>query len=577
MIKRILHYLKPYWVRFIFALLTSIIYVTLTLYAPYIIGVEIVALFNEGSFNLGLLTMPIVKLAIVTVTGCIFGAVMGRLLNVISYRMIKDVRIDTFNKLLKLPVSYIDSHVHGDILTRVTRDVDQVWDGLLHGFTHIFRGLVAIIVTIVFMFITKWDIALIVVVLTPLSVLAAMLIAKFSHKSFMEQAKITGMMGGLSNEMITNQKVVIAYGLNEENNVKYQELDKKLYKIGVKAQFTAAFARPTTRLVNAIIYASVALYGTIWIVSSGGDTILKVGVLTVFLAYASQYTRPFNEISDVASELASSFASLKRVLELLDEKELPDETNLSEVTTNIGEYEMKNVHFSYIKGKEILKNISFKASENKKIAIVGKTGCGKTTLINLLMKYYDVDSGAILFDGNNINQMKRASLRKHVGMVLQDTWLFKGTIKDNIKYAKEDATDDDVLEAATLAKAHDFITKLKDGYDTVIDDDDGLSTGEKQLICIARLMINLPKVLILDEATSNIDTRTEVNIQKAFNIMMDGRTSIVIAHRLSTIRHADLIIVMKDGEIVETGNHEELIKNNGKYAELYNMQFKDVL
>lgn len=569
MIKRLLHYLKPYRVRFIFALITTTIYVGLTLYAPYIIGVEIVALFNE-SFELSMLTIPVVKLAVVTVTGCVFGAIMGRLLNVISYLIIKDIRIDTFNKLLTLPVSYIDSHVHGDILTRVTRDVDQVWDGLIHGFTHIFRGIVAIIITIIFMFITKWDIALIVVCLTPLSVIAAMMIAKLSHKSFMEQAKITGSMGGLSNEMISNQKVVIAYGLNEENNTRYQEIDKKLYKVGVKAQFTAAFSRPTTRLVNAIIYASVALYGTIWIVTSPGDVIVKVGVLTVFLAYASQYTRPFNEISDVASELASSFASLKRVLELLDEKELPDETHLSEVKTNIGEYEMKNVHFSYVANKEILKDISFKASENKKIAIVGKTGCGKTTLINLLMHYYDVDSGEILFDHNNIKNIKRASLRNHVGMVLQDTWLFKGTIKDNIKYAKLDATDDEVIEAATLAKAHDFIMKLKDGYNTVIDDDDGLSTGEKQLICIARLMINLPKVLILDEATSNIDTRTEVNIQKAFNIMMDGRTSIVIAHRLSTIRHADLIIVMKDGRIVETGNHEELIKKNGYYNELYN-------
>lgn len=569
MIKRLLHYLKPYRVRFIFALLTTIVYVGLTLYAPYIIGVEIVALFNE-SFELSALTIPIVKLAVVTVTGCIFGAIMGRLLNVISYLIIKDIRIDAFNKLLTLPVSYIDSHVHGDILTRVTRDVDQVWDGLIHGFTHIFRGLVAIIITIVFMFITKWDIALIVVCLTPLSVIAAMMIAKLSHKSFMEQAKITGTMGGLSNEMISNQKVVIAYGLNEENNIRYQELDKKLYKVGVKAQFTAAFSRPTTRLVNALIYASVALYGTIWIVTSPGDTMVKVGVLTVFLAYASQYTRPFNEISDVASELASSFASLKRVLELLDEKEIPDESHLSEVKTNIGEYEMKNVHFSYVPGKEILKDINFKANENKRIAIVGKTGCGKTTLINLLMHYYDVDSGEILFDHNNIKNIKRTSLRGHVGMVLQDTWLFKGTIKDNIKYAKLDATDDEVIEAATLAKAHDFIMKLKDGYNTIIDDDDGLSTGEKQLICIARLMVNLPKVLILDEATSNIDTRTEVNIQKAFNIMMDGRTSIVIAHRLSTIRHADLIIVMKDGRIIESGSHEELIRKNGYYNELYN-------
>lgn len=569
MIKRILHYLKPYKVRFILALLTTVIYVVATLYAPYIIGVEIVALFND-TFDLSLLTIPIVKLAIVTVVGCIFGAIMGRLLNTISYMMIKDIRVDVFNKLLCLPVSYIDSHPHGDILTRVTTDVDQVWDGLLHGFTHIFRGIVAIIITIVFMFITKWDIALIVVCLTPLSVLAAMLIAKFSHKSFVEQAKITGSMGSLSNEMISNQKVVIAYGLNDENDARYQELDKKLYKVGIRAQFTAAFARPTTRLVNAIIYASVALYGMLWIVTSGGDTILKVGVLTVFLAYASQYTRPFNEISDVASELASSFASLKRVLELLDEKELIDESHLDEVTTNIGEYEMKNVHFSYIPGKEVLKGVSFKALENKKIAIVGKTGCGKTTLINLLMHYYDVDSGEILFDNKNINNLKRSSLRNHIGMVLQDTWLFKGTVRDNIRYAKPDAKEDEVIEAATLAKAHDFIMKLKDGYDTIIDDDDGLSTGEKQLICIARLMINLPKVLILDEATSNIDTRTEVNIQKAFNIMMDGRTSIVIAHRLSTIRHADVILVMKDGKIIESGNHEELIKKGGYYNELYN-------
>ncbi len=565
--KRILRYTKKYRILMTLALLCATLYVFATIYAPYIIGQEIINLFVSG-FKIKSLLYPCLKLLGVSIGGVVFGIFMGLLLNKATYNIVKDLQIDAFNKLLTLPVSYLDSHPHGDILARTTSDVDHVWDGLLHGFTHIFRGAIAIILTIIFMFLIKWDLALVVVLLTPLSLIIASLVARFSHVSFANQAKVNSKMTTLINEMISEQKTVIAYNLQDENNKKYQALDQDLYKVGIKAQFTAAFANPGTRLANAIVYASVALYGTILIVRE--PKIMNVGILAIFLFYASQYTRPFNEISGVAAELSNSYACLRRVLELIDEVDMIDDSNLKESAINKNEFKIEHVNFSYNKEREILKDINFKVLENKKVAIVGPTGCGKTTFINLLMRYYDVNSGSILLDNKNINNIKRKDIRNHIGMVLQDTWLFKGTVFDNIRYSKINATENEVINAAMLANAHDFISKLPNGYNTIVSDDDGLSIGQKQLICIARLMLCLPNILILDEATSNIDTRTEVKIQKAFDYLMEGRTSIVIAHRLSTIRHADLIIVMKQGKIIESGTHEELMNKKGFYMNLYN-------
>ena len=571
MIKRLLKYARPYRFTLIIAFLSTVVVICATLLCPYIIGAYIIPLFKEG-FNVSQLLVPSLCLVLIIIVGTIFGFIQSWLLNLCTYRIIKDIQIDAFNKLLTLPVSYLDSHYHGEILTRVTSDVDRTWDGLLHGFTHIFRGAVQIVFTIVLMFIIKWEMALVVVLLTPLSLLASGLIAKLSHKSYKEQASINGHMGGLINEMISDQKTVISYNLMDENNKKYQSFDKDLYKVGVKAQFVASFANPSTRLANAIVYAAVAIAGTIFIVksSSGAEISVATGILFTFLTYTSQYTKPFNEVASVAAELSNSFASYKRVLELIDTKDMDDESKKVNKIINNNEFKLNQVRFSYLLGKEIIKGISFDVLKNKKVAIVGPTGCGKTTLINLLMRYYDIDSGSIKLDQEELNNYQREYIRKYIGMVLQDTWLFKGSVKDNIKYGREDASDDEVLTAAISVHAHDFISKLPNSYDTIIDDDEGLSVGQKQLICIARLMLTEPNILILDEATSNIDTRTEVNVQKAFNYLMEGRTSIVIAHRLSTIRNADLIIVMKDGKIIEHGNHKQLIKHNGFYKELYN-------
>lgn len=566
LIKRTLTYSKSCRLILIIALIFNVLNAICLLYAPYIIGHEIINLFVPG-FVMESLVAPFIKLSLVVIVGFIFGLIAARLLNLATYRIVKDIRIAAFNKILTIPVSYLDAHLHGDILARLTSDIDQVWEGLVHGFTHVFRGIITILITIIFMFITKWQIALVVVTLTPLSLIVSYLISKNAHKSFVMKNNINGELVGLINEMISEQKTVIAYNLNEENNVKYQAINKRLYKVGVRSQFIASFVNPSTRLLNALVYASVAVYGTILIVLE--PNVMNVGILSIFLFYASQYTRPFNEVSAVASELSNSLACLRRVYELLDEKDITDETNYPDIKIVNGEFDAKNISFSYDKIHPVLKNIDLSVFKNKKVALVGPTGCGKTTFINLLMRYYDVDSGHIALDEQNINDVNRVSLRNHVGMVLQDSWLFKGSVKDNIRYAKLEATDEEIIGAATLANAHDFIMKLPHGYDTIIDDDEGISLGQKQLICIARLMLLSPKILILDEATSNIDARTEIKVQKAFQTLMEGRTSLIIAHRLSTIKNADHIVVMKDGQIVEQGNHEQLIALDGFYKTLY--------
>lgn len=573
MLKRILKYAKRYKVLMLIAFLGAILYVSATLYAPKLVGDAIDQYIDSNTFVMEDILWIVLQLLIVVVLGAIFGWLMNALLNRITYSIVKDLRIDAFNKVLRVPVSYLDSHLSGDILTRIISDTDQVSEGLLQGFSQALTGIITIFVTIAMMIWIKWEIALVVIILTPLSLFVASFISKKSFNTFKSQAQIKGDMGGFLNEMITNQKVVIAYQRQSDNIKKFKTMDQQLYEVGIKAQFNSSLTNPTTRFVNAIVYASVATIGSILIVNSKGVA-FGVGGLTAFLTYASQYTKPFNEISGVATELSNSFASLRRVFELIDEKEIQDEENTNEISISNGAVQFRDVSFQYTLEKPLIENLNIDIQPGMKVAIVGPTGCGKTTLINLLMRYYELTGGEILIDGKNINDYSRDSLRKKIGLVLQETWLFKGTVYENIAYANEDATLEEVKMAAKKAYADDFIAKLPNGYDTVISDDEGVSIGQKQLLCIARLMLRMPQILILDEATSNIDTRTEVMIQKAFNAMMEGRTSFIIAHRLSTIRNADKILVMKDGTIIEQGTHEELLAKNGFYKQLYESQFE---
>lgn len=504
------------------------------------------------------------------VIGALFGYVMTYLLNKLTYLMVRDLRIDTFAKINRIPVSYIDSHSYGDLLSRIISDIDTVAEGLLQTFTEALTGIITIVFTLFFMLRLNYKIGLLVVALTPLSLIGATFIAKMSFKTFKAQAEVKGRLTGFVNEMVENQAVIKAYGREAENTAAFASIDEELYKYGINAQFYSSLANPITRFVNAIIYLCVATFGAIDVVAGG----LKVGMLSTFLSYASSYTKPFNSISSVATELQNSFASLRRVFELLDATELPDESGLVEIDTIKGEVSFQDVSFSYKPEVKLIENFSIDCKKGEQIAFVGPTGCGKTTIINLLMRFYDINSGDITVDSKSIYDIKRNSLRAHMGMVLQDTWLFKGTVKENIAYGKDDATDEEIIDAAKRAYAHDFIMQLPHGYDTIISDSDGMSTGQKQLLCIARLMLRIPNVLILDEATSNIDTRTEILISKAFKQMMIGRTSFIIAHRLSTIKNADKIIVMKDGHIMEIGRHEELLAKNGFYTSIYNSQFQ---
>lgn len=572
MLKRILKYAKHYKFRLILAFLSAILYVSATLYAPKLVGDAIDQYIDPATFVMKDILWIVLELLVVVVLGALFGWIMNALLNRITYSIVKDLRIDAFKKILNVPVSYLDSHLSGDILTRIISDTDQVSEGLLQGFSQALTGIITIVVTIAMMLIIKWEIALVVIVLTPLSLFVAAFISKRSFNTFKAQAQIKGEMGGFLNEMITNQKMVIAYQQQNKNTNTFNEIDQRLYEVGIKAQFNSSLTNPSTRFVNAIVYAAVATIGSILIVHTEGVA-FGIGGLTAFLTYASQYTKPFNEISGVATELSNSFASLRRVFELIDEEELANNENQM-LPISQGAVEFNNVSFSYTKDKPLIENLNIDVKPGMKVAIVGPTGCGKTTLINLLMRFYDISGGEILIDGENIKNYTRDSLREKIGLVLQETWLFKGRVYENIAYAKNDATLEEVKEAAKAAYADDFIEKLPQGYETIISDDEGVSVGQKQLLCIARLMLRLPQILILDEATSNIDTRTEVRIQKAFHKMMEGRTSFIIAHRLSTIRNADKILVMKDGSIIEQGTHNELIQQNGFYKKLYESQFE---
>lgn len=570
-LKRLLSYIKPYKGYLILSFISAIISVAFTLLNPVLIGKAIDQVLSSGKVNYDKLLPILMYLAISILLCSVFQLAMTRCNNIITYKTVKDIRIETFNKINKLPLKYIDGNAHGDIISRVINDIDQISDGLIQGFSQLFTGIITILGTIFFMLSINISITFVVILITPLSLFVASFIAKHSHDMFKKQSNIKGELSGYIEELIGNQKVVKAFSYEDEAQKGFEEINNRLYDCGVKAQFYSALTNPCTRFVNGVVYAFVGIIGALSAIKGN----LSVGQISSFLSYANQYTKPFNEISGVITEFQAALASASRVFEIIDEKEeIADKDDSSIIENCQGNIEIKNLSFSYSKEKELIKDFNLSVKPGDNIAIVGPTGCGKTTLINLLMRFYNIDSGEITIDSINVDDITRTSTRGLYGMVLQDTWLYSGTIRDNIAYGKMDATLDEVIEASKAAHAHSFIKKLPNGYDTVISDDGGnLSAGQKQLLCIARVMLSKPPMLILDEATSSIDTRTEIYIQKAFNKMMKGRTSFIVAHRLSTIREADLIIVMKDGKIIEQGKHEELLDKGGFYCDLYNSQF----
>lgn len=569
-IKRILKYTKPYNKYIIIAFISAIINVGLSLLTPILIGNGIDYIIGKDSVNFSKLINILILILITIVFSSLFQLIMTRCTNIVSYKTIKDLRIDVFNKLNELPLKYIDGNSHGSIINGVINDIEIVSDGLLQGFSQLFTGVITIIGTLLFMLSINIKIALLVVIITPISLFTASTIAKHCHYMFRKQSEVRGELTGYVEEMIGNQKVVKAFSYEDRAQEDFEEINKRLYTYGQKAQFYSALTNPVTRFVNGIVYAAVGIVGAITAINGN----LSIGNLSAFLSYANQYTKPFNEISGVITELQAAFASASRVFKILDEKpEAYDNENAINLKSCDGSVTINNLNFSYSDDKPLIENFNLKVKPGDRIAIVGPTGCGKTTLINLLMRFYNIKSGEIKIDNINIDNITRTSTRGLYGMVLQDTWLFSGTVRENISYGKEDATLEEIIEAAKAAHAHKFIMRLPKGYDTILSEDSSLSQGQKQLLCIARIMLSKPPMLILDEATSSIDTRTEIYIQRAFNKLMEGRTSFIVAHRLSTIKEADLILVMKDGKIIEQGNHKELLKENGFYSKLYNSQF----
>lgn len=572
-LKRILKYTKPYSKYIVLSFITAVINITLTLLTPIIIGKGVDFIIGPSNVNFNKLVNILILLLLTTIFSSIFQLIMTRCNNIVSYKTIKDLRRDVFNKLNQLPLKYIDSNSHGYIINGVINDIEIISDGLLQGFSQLFTGIITIVGTLIFMLSINYKIALLVVIITPLSLFTASTIAKACNSMFRKQSEVRGELTGYVEEMIGNQKVVKAFSYEDRAEENFEEINKKLYTYGQKAQFYSAITNPLTRFVNGIVYASVGIVGAIAAINGN----LSIGNLSAFLSYANQYTKPFNEISGVITELQAAFTSASRVFKILDEKpEVPDKANAIDLETAEGNVDINNLYFSYNENKPFIKDFNLKVNPGERIAIVGPTGCGKTTLINLLMRFYNIDSGEIKIDSINVEEITRKSTRGLYGMVLQDTWLFSGSVRDNIAYGKEDATLEEVIEAAKSAHAHKFIMKLPKGYDTILSEDSSLSQGQKQLLCIARVMLSKPPMLILDEATSSIDTRTEIYIQKAFNKLMEGRTSFIVAHRLSTIKEADLILVMKDGKIIEKGNHKDLLKQNGFYSNLYNSQFAKI-
>lgn len=570
-LKRVLTHIKKYRILVILSFVCAMITVASTLYAPILTGNAIDLIVGKGLVDFDGIKDIIYTFLMVTVVTVLSQWFMNIINNHITYSVVRDIRIEVFNHMEELPLSYIDSHKHGDIVSRIVSDIDQFADGLLMGFTQLFTGIVTILATLGFMIAVNVPIALVVIVLTPLSLFVASFIAKRTYHLFHQQSETRGDITSLVDEMIGQQKIVQAFGYEDDALDRFEEINERLEKDSMSATFYSSIVNPCTRFVNNLVYAAVGIIGAVSVISTG----FTVGQLTCFLSYANQYTKPFNEISNVITELQNAMACAGRVFELLDETpQVPEKEHAHVLTDTKGAVEIKDVNFSYVKDKKLITNLNLSVKPGMRVAIVGPTGCGKSTLINLLMRFYDVDTGAISVDGTDIRDMTRDSLRQNYGMVLQETWLKSGTIRENIAYGKPDATDEEIVQAAKLAHSDSFIRRLPQGYDTVIAEDGGnLSQGQKQLLCITRVMLLLPPMLILDEATSSIDTRTEIRIQKAFNRMMQGRTSFIVAHRLSTIREADVILVMKDGNIIEKGNHEELMAQNGFYTNLYNSQF----
>ncbi len=571
-IKRILKYIKKYWFFVILSFVCATVSVIGTLVAPIITGEAIDELvYGKGTVNFYDVRWYMMWFVVALVVVAITQWIMNVLNNHITYSVVKDIRIEAFNHLEELPLAYVDSHQHGDIVSRIVSDIDQFADGLLMGFTQLFTGVVTIVGTLGFMLFIDVPIALVVVVLTPISLFVASFIAKRTYNLFRSQSESRGELTSLVDEMIGQQKTVQAFSYEDDALARFEKINNTLEKDSMSATFYSSLTNPCTRFVNSLVYTAVGIIGAF----AGITGRLTVGQLTCFLSYANQYTKPFNEISNVITELQNALACAGRVFELLDEPaQVAEPADALVMGEAKGEINIEHMDFSYVPEKELIKDLNLSVKPGMRVAIVGPTGCGKSTLINLLMRFYDVCEGSIKVDGTDVRQITRDSLRDNYGMVLQETWLKSGTIKENIAYGKPDATDEEIITAAKKAHAHSFIKRLPQGYDTVITEDGGnLSQGQKQLLCITRVMLLLPPMLILDEATSSIDTLTEIRIQKAFNEMMKGRTSFIVAHRLSTIKEADIILVMKDGNIIEHGSHKELLKERGFYFDLYNAQF----
>lgn len=570
-IKKVIYLLKPYLPILILSLGFAVVTVLCTLYAPILIGQGVDLILGKGKVDFQGITEILMKLAAVTILTSITQWLMNLCNNRITYRVVNDVRTDAFEHLQKLPLKYIDSHQYGEIISRVITDVEQFSDGLLMGFSQLFTGIVTIVGTLIFMVSIHFQISLIVILITPLSFFVAGFVAKKTYMMFRKQSEVRGELTSLTDEIVGNQKIVQAFGYQDRAMKRFKKVNEELKDCSVKAIFFSSITNPTTRFINGLVYAGVGITGAIFAIHGR----ISVGQLSSFLSYANQYTKPFNEISGVVTELQNALACARRVFDFMEEQEEKDDAKEKEILEKAdGNVELKEVSFSYQPDKELLKNLNLNVKTGQKIAIVGPTGCGKTTLINLLMRFYDIDSGKMVVSGRDVKDITKDSLRANYGMVLQETWLKSCSIADNIAYGKPDATREEIERAAKKAFAHGFIQRMENGYDTIITEEGGnLSQGQKQLICIARVMLQLPSMLILDEATSSIDTRTEVKVQDAFRQMMEGRTSFIVAHRLSTIQEADCILVMRDGNIIEQGKHEELLQKEGFYAELYKSQF----
>ena len=566
-IKKVFKLIGKYRIMLYLSIILAGVSVLLQLYVPILFGQAIDGIIGKGKVDFSIITVYMAKIFIFIITASAATWSMSLLNNALTYRIVRDVRSRAIDQIQRLPLKYLDGHKSGDIVSRVIADADQLSDGLLLGFTQLFSGVVTIFATLVFMLSKSIIITLVVIVLTPLSFFVAKFIAQHSFEMFKMQSEARGQETALIDEMVGNAKVVKAFGYEKRSSERFNKINKKLQNYSQKAIFYSSLTNPCTRFVNSLIYAAVALIGAIRILNGA----LTVGDLSVLLNYANQYMKPFNDISSVITELQNAFACAERIFDLIEAE--PEKETEAEMGTAVGNVELKNVYFSYDKEKKLIENFSLEAKKGMKIAIVGPTGCGKTTMINLLMRFYEADSGSISVDGTDIYGVSRHSLRRNYGMVLQETWLKNATVRENINIGKPDATDEEIILAAKEAHSWEFIRKLPEKLDTVITDD-SLSQGQKQLLCITRIMLCLPPMLILDEATSSIDTRTEVLIQEAFDKLMKGRTSFIVAHRLSTIRSADIILVMKDGHIIEQGNHEELMSRNGFYTKLYNSQFE---